>query len=162
MNVFTMCAAGMWMLGIPVTGFGILAKIGLLISLIGTLSSTVYLGMVIVAACRYLRLARQQQLAADATPDSDLPAVTVLKPVHGLEPELAENLASFFNQDYPNFEVVIGARDESNAALKVAREVCAKYPHVRSRIVLSGPPAFPNAKVFSLEKMMKGSSIRSL
>jgi ceramide glucosyltransferase len=130
----------------------------LLISLIGTISSTVYLAMVTVAVRRYRRQAREQQRAAQTMRDSDLPAVTVLKPVHGLEPELAQNLASFFDQDYPNFEVVIGARDEANAALKIAREVCAKYPHVPSRIVLSGPPAVPNAKVFSLEKMIEGST----
>ncbi len=140
------------------TGAGITAKIGLLIAVVGLLSSTVYLGMVIVAAGRYRRRASEQQRAADAVPSSALPPITILKPVHGLEPKLAENLASFFEQDYPNFDVVIGARDESNAALKVAREVCARYPHVPSRIVLSGPPMFPNAKVFSLAKMIAGSS----
>ena len=139
-------------------GLEVFSRIGILLAVVGLLSSTIYLGMVIVAAGRYRRRAREQQRAADATPQSALPPVTVLKPVHGLEPRLAENLASFFEQDYPDFEVVVGARDESNAALKVAREVCAKYPHVRSRIVLSGPPAFPNAKVFSLAKMIQGSS----
>jgi ceramide glucosyltransferase len=134
------------------------SKIGLLISVVGALSSGVYLGMVIVAARRHRRLARTQQRVVDTTPNSDLPPVTVLKPVHGLEPELAANLSSFFDQDYPSFEVVIGARDEANAALKVAREVCMKFPHVPSRIVLAGTPTFPNAKVFSLARMIEGSS----
>jgi len=136
----------------------VLAKIALFVSLVGILSSTIYLGMVMVAARRYRGLARKQQLAVDATSNRDLPAVTVLKPVHGLEPKLAENLASFFTQDYPNFEVVIGARDESNPALQIARAVCEKYPQVPSRIVISGPPTFPNAKVFSLAKMIEGAS----
>lgn len=136
----------------------LLAKFALAISVIGTLSSTVYLAMVLVAARRYLRLAKDQEREALATPVSKLPPVTILKPVHGLEPKLAENLASFFEQDYPDFEVVIGARDEGNAALGVARAVCARYPHVPSRIVVSGPPTWPNAKVFSLDKMIASTT----
>jgi ceramide glucosyltransferase len=136
----------------------LLAKLALGIGVIGTLSSTVYLVMVLVAARRYMRLAKDQEREALATPVSKLPPVTILKPVHGLEPRLAENLASFFEQDYPDFEVVIGARDEGNAALGVARGVCARYPHVPSRIVVSGPPTWPNAKVFSLDKMIASTT----
>jgi ceramide glucosyltransferase len=136
------------------TGFASLTKFALVLGIIGTLSSTVYLMMVLVAARRYLRLTKDQKRAAAATPDSKLPPVSILKPVHGVEPKLAENLASFFEQDYPNFEVVIGARDASNSALGVAREVCARYPHIPSRIVLSGQPTWPNAKAFSLDKMI--------
>src|SRR5690242_12035559 len=133
----------------------ILAKIGIALALLGTISSSVYFAMVIAATIRYRRRTRDQGLASKA---SNLPPVTILKPVHGLEPKLAENLASWFEQDYPDFEVLIGARDEENAALKVAREVRSRYPQVKSRIVLSGPPSFPNAKVFSLAKMIEGSS----
>ena len=156
MNILS--SFGFALLPLNLAGAGLFSAIGLFVSVIGLVSSTVYLGMVIVAAGRYRRRAREQQRAADAVPLSALPPITVLKPVHGLEPKLAENLASFFEQDYPNFEVVIGARDESNAALRVAREVCAKYPQIPSRIVLSGPPMFPNAKVFSLAKMIEGTS----
>ncbi|MGB9074224.1 MAG: glycosyltransferase [Terriglobales bacterium] len=133
---------------------GPLTKFLLIVAVIGSLSSTVYLVIVLVAARRYLRLAKDQRRAALATPDSELPPVSIFKPVHGLEPKLAENLASFFEQDYPNFEIVIGARDAGNSALGVAREVCARYPHIPSRIVLSGPPTWPNAKAFSLDKMI--------
>lgn len=136
---------------------GPLTKFLLIVAFIGTLSSTVYLVIVLMAATRYLRIAKDQRQAAIATPDPKLPPVTILKPVHGLEPKLAENLASFFEQDYPNFEIVIGARDAGNSALGVAREICARYPHIPSRIVLSGPPTWPNAKAFSLDKMIAGT-----
>jgi ceramide glucosyltransferase len=136
----------------------LVAKFALAMSVIGTLSSIVYLVMVLVAARRYLRLSKDRARQALTTPVSKLPPVAILKPVHGLEPKLAENLASFFEQQYPDFEVVIGARDERNAALAVAREVCARYPHVPSRIVVSGPPTWPNAKVFSLDKMIASTT----
>src|SRR6266705_1953227 len=45
-------------------------------------------------------------------------------------------------------------RYADNAALGVVDELRALYPNVKCRIVLSGPPTWPNAKVFSLDKMI--------
>jgi ceramide glucosyltransferase len=127
------------------------------LSIIGTLSSTVFLGMVIFAAVRHQLRARAARLLAMAVPEVNLPAVTILKPVHGMEPRLEENLESFFAQDYPNLEIVFGARDVNNAALRVAKEVCRRHPEVKSKLVISGFPDWPNAKVFSLDKMIAAS-----
>jgi ceramide glucosyltransferase len=114
--------------------------------------------MTLVATARHLRRAQLALAAAAATPTTSLPPVTVFKPVHGMEEQLAANLQSFFQQDYPDYEVVFGARDANNPAVKIAEEVRARYPHVPSRIIISGPPAWPNAKVFSLDKMIAASS----
>ena len=89
----------------------------LALAILGIICSTVFLGMVLVAALRYRRIAAAAKLVVHSTPESSLPSVTVLKPVHGTEPRLAENLESFFQQDYPDFEIIIGARDADNPAL---------------------------------------------
>ena len=130
----------------------------LAIALLGIFSSTIFLFMVLVAAIRWHRGARAAQLAAAATPQSFLPAITIFKPVHGMEAQLERNLESFFQQDYPAFEIVLGARDANDAGLQLADKVRQRYPQVKSRIVVSGPPTWPNAKVFSLSKMIPGSS----
>jgi len=75
-----------------------------------------------------------------------------------MEEQLAANLESFFRQDYPDYEVVFGVRDLDNPAAKIAEEVRARYPRIQSRLIVSGPPAWPNAKVFSLDKMIAASS----
>lgn len=139
-------------------GLALFWRVLLAVALLGTLTSTIFLGMVLAAARRYKRLARAAKASAASVAESSLPAVTILKPVHGMEPRLAENLESFFKQDYPNYEITFGARDADNAALKVAEEVRSRYPQVKSSIVLSGPPTWPNAKVFSLAKMIRTSS----
>jgi len=124
----------------------------LTLALLGTLSSTVFLILALAAAVRYrIRAQREKQLIAST---STLPPVTILKPVHGAEPRLRENLESFFLQDYPDFEIVFGARDPSNEALNVVEDLQRHYPQVKARIVYSGPPQWPNAKVFSLDKMI--------
>lgn len=146
----------------PFAAFGPLTRLLLMVAFIGTISSSIFLLLVLVAAVRYRRRSAAEEREALAVPAAKLPSVSILKPVHGLEPRLAENLASFFEQDYPGFEIVIGARDTANPALTVAREVCARYPQVPSRIVLSGPPIWPNAKAFSLDKMIAAARHRFL
>jgi ceramide glucosyltransferase len=71
-----------------------------------------------------------------------------------MEAQLEANLESFFQQDYPSFEVVLGAREADDAGLQVAERIRQRYPQVKSRMVASGSPTWPNAKVFSLSKMI--------
>jgi ceramide glucosyltransferase len=130
----------------------------LLLALAGSFTSTIYLAMTLVATSRYLSRARAAKQAAEVTPASSLPPVTIFKPIHGMEEQLAANLESFFRQDYPDYEVIFGVRDMDNPAARVAGEIRTRYPRVPSKIIVSGPPAWPNAKVFSLDKMIRASS----
>src|SRR5262249_39602519 len=112
-----------------------LSRLLLTLALLGTLSSTVFLVLAIVAAFRYrVRSGREKQLISSINA-SALPAVTILKPVHGAEPRLRENLETFFRQDYPKFEIVFGARDPSNEAVAVVENLRRKYPQIDARIV---------------------------
>jgi ceramide glucosyltransferase len=144
--------------GLNAYGVELVGRALLLLALAGSFTSTIYLALTLVATVRHLRHAHLAQATASATPTPSLPPVTIFKPVHGMEEELAANLESFFQQDYPDYEVIFGARDADNPAFKIAEEVRARYPHVPSRVILSGPPAWPNAKVFSLDKMIAASS----
>jgi ceramide glucosyltransferase len=126
------------------------------IALIGSCTSTIYLGMVLVAALRYGR--RSRLARALSVPAAVLPPVTILKPVYGMEPQLEANLESFFRQDYRDFEIVFGARNAQDEALDTIEKLCARYPRVRTRVVFSGEPAWPNAKVFSLDRMIAAAT----
>ncbi len=130
----------------------------LAIAVLGAASATIFLFMVLVAAGRWRRAARTEQKAASATPESSLPAVTVFKPVHGMESRLEQNLESFFQQDYPRFEIIVGARSADDAGLQLAERIRERHPEVKSSMVVSGPPTWPNAKVFSLSKMIPRSA----
>jgi ceramide glucosyltransferase len=144
--------------GLNSHGFDLVWRALLLLALAGTFTSTVYLVLTLVATVRHLRGARVAQAAATATTSAVLPPVTIFKPVHGMEEQLAANLESFFQQDYPDYEIIFGVRDADNPAAKVAEEIRARYPNVPSRLIVSGPPEWPNAKVFSLDKMIAASS----
>jgi ceramide glucosyltransferase len=112
----------------------------------------------VVACARYRRRARVDAAAASALPIALFPPISILKPVHGVEERLEENLESFFLQNYPDFEIVFGARSADNEALRVVEKLRRKHPAVRVRTVLSGEPAWPNAKVYSLDKMIAQSA----
>src|SRR5512146_2886260 len=119
----------------------------LLCAIIGLLSCTAFLILLAAAFVRFKRRPR-----SEISP-SRWPSVSLLKPLHGLEPKLEENLESFFLQDYPHYEIVFGCRHESDLALEVVHAVRRRHPQVPVRLVLSGEPDHPNAKVCSLEKM---------
>ncbi len=127
------------------------------IAVFGSFTSTVFFAMVIVALFRYVRKASAGRRKALSVPLEDLPTVTILKPVHGLEPRLEETLETFFRQEYPDFEIIFGARSRDNQALSVVEKLRARYPHVPTKVVISGEPSWPNAKVFSLAKMIAAS-----
>jgi ceramide glucosyltransferase len=70
---------------------------------------------------------------------SSQPSVSVLKPLHGDEPELYENLASFCAQDYAGaVQLVLGAQDLDDPALAIARRVQRDFPG--HDIVVTGDP----------------------
>ena len=115
------------------------------VALLGTLSSTVFLGLALRGVIKFRADARRQ--LRSVPDDALLPPVSVLKPVHGLEARLKENIESFFRQDYPDYEILFAADEADDAALDVVREVCARYPHIRSRVLVTGTP-WPNPVVY--------------
>jgi ceramide glucosyltransferase len=125
------------------------------IALVGTLSSAVFLGLALVGVIRF-RSDAQKQLRS--IPDhAHLPPVSVLKPVHGLEAQLRENIESFFVQDYPHFEILFAADEANDAALEVVREVCARYPQIPSRVLVTGA-LWPNPVVHSFHCMAEAAA----
>ncbi len=75
-----------------------------------------------------------------------------------MEPNLRANIASFFDQEYPTFEIIFGARDRNDPALAVVEEVRRQFPSVPVKIVTSGEPTQANAKVCSMRKMYAEAS----
>jgi ceramide glucosyltransferase len=126
--------------------YGHIASLALgALAVFGVITSTVYSLMVAMGVRRFCRRA--------AAPHIFLPPVSVLKPVHGDEPDLEQNLTSFFQQDYPEYEILFCARHSDDLGLAAARRVAARFPQVKTRILTCGEPPWPNARTFSLEIM---------
>lgn len=121
-----------------------------------TVLALVFLGLLLRL---FLLLVQKAQLRAEAPAAPPAwPGVTVLKPVKGLDPGLEENLRSVFRQDYPHFEVIVGAREAADPALEVARRVAAEFPHINCRVVVDSREVGPNPKVANLANMLSYAS----
>ena len=66
------------------------------------------------------------------------PAVSILKPVCGLEDELEQNLESFTRLRGVEYEVLISIADPRDPALPVVRRVMERFPHFR--LIIGGDP----------------------
>jgi ceramide glucosyltransferase len=124
----------------------------LALAIFGLITSSVFAGMVLAAVPRYLRERRLAETQLQGRPGFT-PPLTLLKPVHGYEPQLEAHLASFFEQDYPAYEILFCARTEGDAGLETARRVAAEHPTIPARFFSTGEPPYINAKVRSMELM---------
>jgi ceramide glucosyltransferase len=122
------------------------------VAVLGTITSTVVLILAVVSAVQFRSHARRDEKAVERIA-AGLPPVSVLKPVHGNEARLKENLESFFNQRYPKYEILFAADEAGDAALPVVRALCAAYPHISTRILVTGPPPWPNAQNYCFHRM---------
>jgi ceramide glucosyltransferase len=105
-----------------------------------------YLGF---ALARVRRFGRRSAQTAEK-----LPSITVLKPLHGVEPGLFENLCSFCDQDYSEFAVVFGVNERGDAAIEIAERVIERYPDRARLVVATGPHDARNPKVANLASMV--------
>lgn len=108
--------------------------------------SLIYCVLVVLAARNYL---------AQKIPSAAQPApISVLKPLSGIDEGLEANLRSFFEQDHPDFEILFAVRDSTDPAAAVVRQLIEKFPQRQAQLVVTGDPPYPNAKVYSLERMV--------
>ena len=115
-------------------------------------ASLAYCVLAIVAAVRYRRI---------RPPQSGEPvSISILKPLAGAEDGLEENLRSFFAQRYPSFEILFAVRSADDPAIAVVERLQACYPAVPSRLIVTGEPPYPNAKVYSLDCMLSAACYR--
>src|SRR5258708_38136404 len=83
--------------------------------------------------------------------EADHPPVTVLKPLHGAEPGLAENLESFCSQDYPSaVQILFGVQDTKDPAIGIIEALQEKHPHLDIAVVVGTYREAANPKVANL------------
>lgn len=82
------------------------------------------------------------------------PAVSILKPLRGEDPALAENLRSFLRQDYPALQLVCGVAEAGDPAAVVVRQLIAEFPAADIVLVIDATQHGTNLKVANLRNML--------
>lgn len=117
--------------------------------LLCVVASILYYSIALGAGWLWFRDRRRQR----ALGLSYTPPVTILIPVRGADSGAYENFASFCRQDYPDYQIVFGARDEHDPAVSIIREIMADFPARRIELVISPAEIGHNAKVSNLQNM---------
>ena len=82
------------------------------------------------------------------------PGVSLLKPLHGAEEGLYDNLNSFCRQDYPGLvQVIFGLRDPEDPAVAVVRRLQAELPGADLALVIDAKTTGANGKISNLVNM---------
>jgi ceramide glucosyltransferase len=87
-------------------------------------------------------------------PRADMPSVTILKPLHGTEPGLLENLSSFSTQNYPGpVQMVLGVQDPRDDAIAVVDALRDEHGDGQFDLVVDATMHGLNRKVSNLVNM---------
>jgi ceramide glucosyltransferase len=113
------------------------------------LAAIIYSGYALLGALAwFIDRRKQRALGFDFTPP-----ITILKPVRGADDETYENFASFCRQNYPEYQIVFGVREETDPAVAVIRRLMANFPALDIELVISLDEIGHNAKVSNLQNI---------
>jgi ceramide glucosyltransferase len=86
-----------------------------------------------------------------AAPNGEFqPPVSILKPICGMEAELVNNLRSFCEQDYDDYQIVFGVRDASDPAIAVIEQIKSEFPDRDITLVINDRLFGTNYKIGNL------------
>jgi ceramide glucosyltransferase len=91
-------------------------------------------------------------------PPSDAPAVSIVRPLCGLDPFLRETLASTFALDYPSYEVLFCLADAEDPVAPLVRRLMEAHPHIPSRLLIGDDRPSANPKLNNCVKGWKAAA----
>ncbi len=110
--------------------------------------SLVYCVLIVVATRRFL--------SATLPAPGNKPPISILKPLCGHDDGLEENLRSFMVQDYPEYEILFGVHRPNDPAVAVVEKIIGEFSgRISARLIITGESPIPNAKAFSLNRLVR-------
>jgi ceramide glucosyltransferase len=109
-----------------------------------------------LAALRFFTRERAREFAPYA------PAVSLLKPVRGLDFGSYENFASFCRQEYPEYEILFGVGDDADPAVPFIQRLIMDFPQRRIRLFIGAERIGANRKVNMLARLAREAQHETL
>lgn len=111
-----------------------------------------HIGSALIVAARF------RQGGRGDWPLPDMPAVTILRPVCGLDNYIDETLRSSFQLDYPHYEVLFCVSDRADPVVPLVRRLIREYPKIRARILIGDEVVNGNPKLDNVAKGWRAAS----
>jgi ceramide glucosyltransferase len=121
---------------------------------LGTGLTAAAAGYACVALCAVLKSARTPSSPPDLERAGHPHPVSVLKPLHGAEPRLYENLRSFCLQAHPDYQLIFGVHDPDDPAVAVVQQLRTAFPQLAMALVVDPRVHGSNLKVGNLMNML--------
>ena len=127
------------------------------VATLGTLGSLFFYFLSALSMTSFLS-DRRKKLSQAPLPDSQLPPLSILKPLKGVDPEIWESFCSHCEQEYPEFQIqiqmIFGVSDPADPAIEVVRKLQSKYPNREIELIVCDRVLGPNIKVSNLVQML--------
>jgi ceramide glucosyltransferase len=123
------------------------------IAAIGTVGSLFFYFLSALSLASFIS-DRRKELKQVPLPPTQLPPVSILKPLKGVDPEIWESFCSHCEQEYPEFQLIFGVSDPADPAVEVVRKLQAKYPNLPIELIVCDRVLGANIKVSNLAQML--------
>jgi len=123
------------------------------VAALGTVGSLFFYFLSALASADFLG-DRRKKLWQHRLPDHQLPPVSILKPLKGVDPEIWESFCSHCEQDYPEFQLIFGVSDPADPASDIVRKLQTKYPNLPIEMIVCDRVLGANIKVSNLLQML--------
>ncbi|MGA8428492.1 MAG: bacteriohopanetetrol glucosamine biosynthesis glycosyltransferase HpnI [Candidatus Sulfotelmatobacter sp.] len=122
------------------------------VAIVGCFTSSIYYLLCSWTAVAFLR---ERKAGGDHRPASrDLPPVSILKPLKGIDPEIYESFRSHCLQDYPEYEIIFGVGEKNDPAVASVEGLRREFSAVKIRLVVCPEMLGANKKVSNLAQML--------
>jgi ceramide glucosyltransferase len=123
------------------------------VAAIGTAGSLVFYFLSALGLASFLG-DRRRELRQAPRPENQLPAISILKPLKGVDPGIWESFCSHCEQQYPQFQIIFGVSDPGDPAIELVRKLQAKYPSLPIELIVCDRVLGANIKVSNLVQML--------
>jgi ceramide glucosyltransferase len=126
-----------------------------ILSILGCVSSLLYYLLCLWSARAFLRA---NPVGPAAESNQNLPPISILKPLKGIDPEIYASFRSHCLQDYPaGYEIIFGVSEASDPAVASVEQLQREFPALAIKLVVCPQILGANLKVSNLEQMLSQS-----
>lgn len=126
-----------------------------IVSALGALTGAGYYLVCLWSAWSYLREVRAIR-RENSQAGLNLPPVSILKPLKGVDPQIYENFRSHCDQDYPaDYEILFGVSEVDDPAIQTVRRLQSEFPQRNIQLVFCSERLGVNVKVSNLAQMLR-------
>jgi ceramide glucosyltransferase len=123
------------------------------VAAIGTVGSLFFYFLSALGLASFLT-DRRKKIRQAPLPENQLPPISILKPLKGIDPEIWESFCSHCEQRYPQFQIIFGVSDPGDPAIEVVRKLQSKYPNLPIELIVCDRVLGTNIKVSNLLQML--------